>query len=265
MLAIPCAVTQEEIESLYKRFRTLDRGRKVRCGPAALPARQGPRSSRPSPALAPPQGFLTADEFLSIPELSINPLAKRLAYVYDNINFKEFVGMLAPYSAKASRDDKLRAMFQVYDVDGARVGLRCAPAPRPPNGAPPTGAGATALPAAPCLRCWQPRRSPHLAPCPPVHPSILPPLSGRLCPAASACAGDGVVSEKDMELILRQLGGSSLSDEEMSCIVKKVMEAAGGGDGGGAAGARGLTFDSYRAALEGHEVHLHVDVPLILD
>ena len=68
-----------------------------------------------------------------------------------------------------------------------------------------------------------------------------------------------------MELILRQLGGSSLSDEEMSCIVKKVMEAAGGGDGGGAAGARGLTFDSYRAALEGHEVHLHVDVPLILD
>lgn len=25
------AVTQEEIEALYKRFRTLDRGRKVRC------------------------------------------------------------------------------------------------------------------------------------------------------------------------------------------------------------------------------------------
>jgi hypothetical protein len=28
---------------------------------------------------------------LSIPELSINPLAKRLAYMFDSINFKEFL------------------------------------------------------------------------------------------------------------------------------------------------------------------------------
>jgi serine/threonine-protein phosphatase 2B regulatory subunit len=64
------------------------------------------------------QGFITAAEFLSIPELSINPLAKRLAYFFESINFKEFVAMLAPYSTSASQDDKLLHMFQVHDVDG---------------------------------------------------------------------------------------------------------------------------------------------------
>jgi hypothetical protein len=39
----------------------------------------------------PVQGFITADEVLSIPELSINPLAKRLAGMYDSINFREFL------------------------------------------------------------------------------------------------------------------------------------------------------------------------------
>lgn len=42
---------QEEIEGLYKRFRSLDRGRK---------------------------GYISGDEFMSIPELSINPIASRL-------------------------------------------------------------------------------------------------------------------------------------------------------------------------------------------
>jgi serine/threonine-protein phosphatase 2B regulatory subunit len=45
------AWNQEEIEGLYKRFRSLDRGRK---------------------------GYISGDEFLDIPELSINPIASRL-------------------------------------------------------------------------------------------------------------------------------------------------------------------------------------------
>jgi Ca2+-binding EF-hand superfamily protein len=45
------AGNQYEIESLYKRFRSLDRGRK---------------------------GYISAEELMSIPELSINPLAQRL-------------------------------------------------------------------------------------------------------------------------------------------------------------------------------------------
>lgn len=84
------------------------------------------------------QGFITADEFLSIPELSINPLAKRLAYLFESINFREFVGLLAPFSRAASRDDKLRAMFSVYDVDGERAG-GWAPAGRRLRGSPATG------------------------------------------------------------------------------------------------------------------------------
>ena len=64
------------------------------------------------------QGFITAEEFLSIPELSINPLAKRLAFFFESINFKEFLGLLSAFSAKASRDEKLRFMFNVFDVDG---------------------------------------------------------------------------------------------------------------------------------------------------
>lgn len=43
--------SHQEISALYRRFRTLDRGRK---------------------------GYITADEFMTIPELSINPLAQRL-------------------------------------------------------------------------------------------------------------------------------------------------------------------------------------------
>ena len=94
-LALLLAVNQQEIEALYKRFRALDRGHK---------------------------GFITAEEFLAIPELSINPLAKRVAYLCESINFREFVLMLAPYSKHASREDKLRHMFTIYDIDGELIG-----------------------------------------------------------------------------------------------------------------------------------------------
>lgn len=75
--------------------------------------------------LTPPcvlQGFVSSDEFLSIPELSINPLAKRLAFFYDGINFREFVILLAPYSPKASQEDKIRHLFAIWDVDGEQDG-----------------------------------------------------------------------------------------------------------------------------------------------
>lgn len=55
------SVNQGEIEGLYSRFRTLDRGRK---------------------------GYISADEFLTIPELSINPIAPRLVRLFDSINFR---------------------------------------------------------------------------------------------------------------------------------------------------------------------------------
>jgi len=129
------------------------------------------------------QGFITADELLSIPELSINPLSKRLAYFYDGINFREFVKMLAPYSAKATQDDKTRHVFAIWDVDG-----------------------------------------------------------------------DGVVSKEDMELIVRQAGGSSLTDNEIAAVVGRVFEKAG-------AGERGLDLPQFKLALERTPVGLHVEIP----
>lgn len=129
---------------------------------------------------------MTADEFLSIPELSINPLAKRLALLHDGINFREFVEALAPYSPAAPRAAKLRHLFAVWDADG-----------------------------------------------------------------------DGALSAEDVELTLRQLGGSALGDGEVRALVARVFEAAG------AAGQtdKGLTFRQFERALEGAPVKLAVDVP----
>lgn len=117
--------------------------------------------------------------------MSINPLSKRLAFFYDGINFRAFVKMLAPYSPKASREDKVRHLFAIWDVDG-----------------------------------------------------------------------DGVVSKEDMELLVRQTGGSALGDDEVERLVARVFEKAGVG------ADKGLLLPEFRAALEGAQVGLHVEVPV---
>ncbi|TVU27858.1 hypothetical protein EJB05_19359 [Eragrostis curvula] len=76
--------SQQEIVSLYERFCQLDRSAK---------------------------GFISEDEFLSIPEFSLNPLSKRLLRMVDGLNFKDFVAFLSTFSAKAM-------IFKVYDIDG---------------------------------------------------------------------------------------------------------------------------------------------------
>mmetsp|Transcript_4480 Transcript_4480/g.15538 ORF Transcript_4480/g.15538 Transcript_4480/m.15538 type:complete len:198 (-) Transcript_4480:245-838(-) len=83
--------TMEEIQSLYRRFRALDRGHK---------------------------GFIAPDELLKLPELAMNPLAQRILQVFENVNFKAFCSLLSVFSGRASREDKLRFIFQVYDIDG---------------------------------------------------------------------------------------------------------------------------------------------------
>jgi len=90
--------TQAEIVSLYARFRKLDRTQK---------------------------GFLTAEDLLKLPELALTNLSTRVSRVFENCNFKEFCRLLAPLSQRASADDRLRFLFQVYDVDGdGRVDAR---------------------------------------------------------------------------------------------------------------------------------------------
>ncbi|KAH9715353.1 calcineurin b subunit (protein phosphatase 2b regulatory subunit)-like protein [Citrus sinensis] len=82
--------SQQEIVSLYQRFCQLDRNAK---------------------------GFISADEFLSVPEFAMNPLSQRLLKMVDGLNFKDFVAFLSAFSAKASMQQKVQIIFKVYDSD----------------------------------------------------------------------------------------------------------------------------------------------------
>ncbi|KAH6758710.1 Calcium-binding EF-hand family protein [Perilla frutescens var. hirtella] len=82
--------TQQEIVSLYKRFCQLDRNSK---------------------------GFISTDEFLSVPEFAMNPLSQRLLKMVDGLNFKDFVAFLSAFSAKATVPQKIEIIFKVYDSD----------------------------------------------------------------------------------------------------------------------------------------------------
>lgn len=84
--------SQQEIVSLYNRFCQLDRNSK---------------------------GFISADEFLSVPEFAMNPLSHRLLKMVDGLNFKDFVGFLSAFSSKASMSQKIELIFKVYDSDGS--------------------------------------------------------------------------------------------------------------------------------------------------
>ncbi|XP_059642894.1 uncharacterized protein LOC132284783 [Cornus florida] len=82
--------SQQEIVSLYQRFCQLDRNAK---------------------------GFISADEFLSVPEFAMNPLSQRLLKMVDGLNFKDFVAFLSAFSAKANMQQKVELIFKVYDSD----------------------------------------------------------------------------------------------------------------------------------------------------
>lgn len=85
-------VSQQEIVSLYQRFCQLDRNG---------------------------IGFISADEFLSVPEFAVNPLSQRLLRMLNGLNFKEFVAFLSAFSSRASLRQKVEFIFKVYDSDGS--------------------------------------------------------------------------------------------------------------------------------------------------
>ncbi|KAE9602363.1 hypothetical protein Lal_00049960 [Lupinus albus] len=84
------AFTQQEIVSLYQRFCQLDRNK---CG------------------------FISSDEFMSIPEFAVNPLSHSLLTMLDGFNFKEFVAFLSTFSSRASLQHKIEFIFKLYDSD----------------------------------------------------------------------------------------------------------------------------------------------------
>ncbi|KAK5576604.1 hypothetical protein RB653_007748 [Dictyostelium firmibasis] len=87
--------SEAELKKLYRRFQMLDKDG---------------------------SGTLTTDEFLSIPDLALNPLLERVIQIFDQnkdneIEFSEFVGTLATLSHKGTKEDKLKFLFQIYDID----------------------------------------------------------------------------------------------------------------------------------------------------
>lgn len=98
--------TPNQIERLYSRFTSLDRGD---CG------------------------TLSREDFLRIPELAINPLGDRIVNAFfedtnsnDTVNFRQFMQVLARFrpikkskdNRLNSREQKLQFAFKMYDLDG---------------------------------------------------------------------------------------------------------------------------------------------------
>uniref|UniRef100_A0A1B0AVD7 EF-hand domain-containing protein n=1 Tax=Glossina palpalis gambiensis TaxID=67801 RepID=A0A1B0AVD7_9MUSC len=91
-------VTPNQIERLYSRFTSLDRGD---CG------------------------TLSRDDFLRIPELAINPLCERIVHAFfeesteDRVNFRQFMNVLAHFRPiNNKKENKLNSLaFKMYDLD----------------------------------------------------------------------------------------------------------------------------------------------------
>nr|ACO11510.1 Calcium-binding protein p22 [Caligus rogercresseyi] len=101
--------TSNQIERLWSRFTSLDKGQK---------------------------SYLSREDFLRIPELAINPLGDRIVHAFfqesrnsenDIVNFPDFVRVLAhfrPLKKNAdknkmnTRQEKLHFAFRMYDLDG---------------------------------------------------------------------------------------------------------------------------------------------------
>ncbi|KAK6541655.1 Calcineurin subunit B [Orbilia ellipsospora] len=86
---------REEVDRLRKRFMKLDKDN---------------------------SGTIERDEFLSLPQVSSNPLATRMIAIFDedgggDVDFKEFVTGLSAFSARGNKEEKLRFAFKVYDID----------------------------------------------------------------------------------------------------------------------------------------------------
>ncbi|KAI0199032.1 calcineurin, beta subunit [Astrocystis sublimbata] len=86
---------REEVERLKKKFMKLDKDQ---------------------------NGTIERDEFLSLPQISSNPLATRLIAIFDedgggDVDFQEFVSGLSAFSSKGNKEQKLQFAFKVYDID----------------------------------------------------------------------------------------------------------------------------------------------------
>ncbi|KAH7633058.1 putative calcineurin subunit B protein, partial [Sordaria sp. MPI-SDFR-AT-0083] len=92
-----------EVDRLRKRFMKLDKA----CS---------------TPTISDNSGTIEREEFLSLPQISTNPLATRMIAIFDedgggDVDFQEFVSGLSAFSSKGNKEQKLRFAFKVYDID----------------------------------------------------------------------------------------------------------------------------------------------------
>ncbi|KAL8881998.1 MAG: hypothetical protein Q9198_000916 [Flavoplaca austrocitrina] len=95
VVLISWAVDRDEVDRLRKRFMKLDKDN---------------------------SGTIERDEFLSLPQVSSNPLATRMIAIFDedgggDVDFQEFVSGLSAFSSKGNKEEKLHFAFKVYDID----------------------------------------------------------------------------------------------------------------------------------------------------
>jgi len=114
-------LTQTEVEALYDRFKKLDRSDAC-CRPPHRTARGKSCDEWPERrARRGHKGFLSASDFTSIPDLAVNPLATRLARFSTGVNYVSFADLISVFSDRADKQEKLRYMFRVHDMDGDGV------------------------------------------------------------------------------------------------------------------------------------------------
>eukprot|EP01119_Soliformovum_irregulare_P025081 TRINITY_DN917_c0_g1_i1.p1 TRINITY_DN917_c0_g1~~TRINITY_DN917_c0_g1_i1.p1 ORF type:complete len:192 (+),score=36.20 TRINITY_DN917_c0_g1_i1:423-998(+) len=88
-------LSEKELRRIYRRFKKLD---------------------------ADQSGAISIDEFLTIPELAANPLLERVVSNFDKnkdneIQFTELVTGLSTFLTKGNQEEKLRFIFDLYDID----------------------------------------------------------------------------------------------------------------------------------------------------
>jgi serine/threonine-protein phosphatase 2B regulatory subunit len=96
-LEILSGFTSLQLKRLYKRFKRLDKDNK---------------------------GGISREEFLSIPELAMNPLSPRILSLFDTrhedvVDFRNFIEILSIFRGTntVSREQKMKFVFRLYDVN----------------------------------------------------------------------------------------------------------------------------------------------------
>ncbi|CCC10095.1 hypothetical protein SMACR_02674 [Sordaria macrospora] len=119
---------REEVDRLRKRFMKLDKACSTPTISVLLPYihrnrwRKSANTNWSGQDHGDNSGTIEREEFLSLPQISTNPLATRMIAIFDedgggDVDFQEFVSGLSAFSSKGNKEQKLRFAFKVYDID----------------------------------------------------------------------------------------------------------------------------------------------------